>query len=350
MTRRAIVTGGAGFIGSHLVDALIAEGNDVVVLDDLSSGRLENLSAAEATGKLRFVEGSILDRDTLSEAMDGCDRVFHLAVQCVRRSLGKPIENHDVNATGTLYVLEESRRRGVERFLYCSSSEVYGNCGDERLKEDRSVCAPTTVYGGAKLAGEHYTQAYRQTYGLATTIVRPFNSYGPREHDQGDLAEVIPRFVFRVLNGKPPVIFGDGSNGRDFTYVTETARGILMAAQAPQATGQTINLAFGKMVSISDLATLVCSLCGRADLKPLRSEPRPGDVHKLQADTALAEQLLGFRASIGIEEGLREYLHWLRSKYPDPGLLEEQPERNWHMPAEPTLPQPSRSIAGATPR
>src|SRR5262249_38303486 len=197
----------------------------------LSSGACRIRAEAAGSPRLCIVEGSILDRAAVELAMRGCDRVFHLAVQCVRRSLSRPIENHHINASGTLFVLEQARRQRIARFLYCSSSEVYGNCGGERLAEGTTGGAPTTVYGAPKPPGEYYAQAYRRTYGLPMTIVRPFNSYGPRAHHQGDLAEVIPRFVIRALNGEPPVIFGNGSNGRDFTFVTETVRGIALAAE-----------------------------------------------------------------------------------------------------------------------
>ncbi|HEX8077737.1 MAG TPA: NAD-dependent epimerase/dehydratase family protein, partial [Chthoniobacterales bacterium] len=218
MTGRILVTGGAGFIGSHLVDRLISTGEAVTVLDDLSTGSENNLAEAKSRGDLRLVTGSILDETAVSRALTGCNRVYHLAVQCVRRSLGDPRQSHDVNATGTLAMLEAARRHGVGLFVYSSSSEVYGNASTGLLHEDDTSCRPTTVYGGAKLAGEAYAEAYYQTYGLPTVVVRPFNAYGPRAHDRGDLAEVVPRFVIRVLNGLPPVIFGDGSNGRDFTY------------------------------------------------------------------------------------------------------------------------------------
>jgi UDP-glucose 4-epimerase len=331
MTNRSLVTGGAGFIGSHLVDQLLADGGSVTVLDDFSSGSRDNLAEASRRGDLRIVEGSVLDRAAIEDAMRGCGRVFHLAVQCVRRSLGKPIENHEVNATGTLLVLEEARRQRVERFIYCSSSEVYGNCGDVRLSEQASHCKPVTVYGAAKLAGEYYTSAYYQTYGLPALVVRPFNSYGAREHSQGDLAEVIPRFVIRVLNGRPPVIFGDGTNGRDFTYVTETARGIALAAQADALPGRTVNLAYGKMVTIREVAHAVARVCERPDLEPVFIEPRPGDVMALQADTTLARDLLGFTASIDFAEGLRRYVAWFREHHPDPASLLETEVRNWQL-------------------
>ena len=332
----SLVTGGAGFIGSHLVDCLIADGHSVTVLDDFSTGSPNNLAQATASSRLRIVEGSILDRAAVERSMEDCDRVFHLAVQCVRRSLGQPIENHDVNATGTLYLLEEARRRRVSRFLYCSSSEVYGNCGGERLDEETTVCAPVTVYGAAKLAGEYYTHAYRQTYGVPTIIVRPFNSYGPRAHHQGDLAEVIPRFFIRALNGLPPVIFGDGSNARDFTSVSETVRGVLLAAKEDSALGRVINIAFGKMVTIREIAELVVSLCGRPDLMPMYIQSRPGDVYQLQADTTRARNLLGFTAQTDLLTGLRAYLDWFVAEHPDPASLLEPEIRNWEMP--PTSP------------
>jgi UDP-glucose 4-epimerase len=334
MTVRSLVTGGAGFLGSHLVDRLIAGGENVTVLDDFSTGRRENLAELAGSPRLRIVEGSILDRGAVERAMRGCDRVFHLAVQCVRRSLSRPIENHEVNATGTLMALEQARHQGVKRFLYCSSSEVYGNCGGDRLSEERSACAPTTVYGAAKLAGEYYTQAYQRTYGLPITIVRPFNSYGPRAHHQGDLAEVIPRFVIRALNAEPPVIFGNGHNGRDFTYVTETARGISLAAKSEAALGRVANIAFGSMVTVERIAEIICALCGHPGLKPIYADPRPGDVHALQADTRLSGELLGFSAEIDIEAGLKRYVEWFRAQHPDPALLLEADVKNWKMPDE----------------
>jgi UDP-glucose 4-epimerase len=329
---RVLVTGGAGFIGSHLVDYLVDRSEAVTVLDDFSTGQHRNLAAAQERGDVRIITGSVLDRSSVDMAVAGCNRVFHLAVQCVRRSLSRPLENHEINATGTLLLLEAARRRGVERFVYCSSSEVYGNAVDEKLSERHTVCAPTTVYGAAKLAGENYTKAYYHTYGLPTVVVRPFNSYGPREHDQGDLAEVIPRFVIRVLNGLPPIIFGDGSNGRDFTFVTETARGLAMAAECVGLIGGEVNIAYGRMISIGDLADTILRLCQRSDLTPMRTFGRPGDVHTLRADTTLARSTLSFVAQIPIEDGLERYLSWFQRTYPDPSVLLEAEIKNYTMP------------------
>lgn len=328
-----LVTGGAGFIGSHLTDALLAQGCRVTVLDDFSSGERANLELAEKTGRLRLIEGSILDKAALASAVRDVSCVFHMAVQCVRKSIGSPLENHDVNATGTILTLEAARRAGVSRFVYCSSSEVYGNCGGERLHEESTQCAPVTVYGAAKLAGEYYAKAYYQTYGLPTVVARPFNAYGPREHDQGDLAEVIPRFVIRALNGLPPVVFGDGSNGRDFTYVTEIAQGLILAAQSDTLLGKVVNLAYGRMITVSEVAAAVLRACGRTDLAPQYDDPRPGDVIALQADTTRAREVLNFQASIDFDRGLKQYIQWFVSQYPDPSLLLEDRLQNWELPA-----------------
>jgi UDP-glucose 4-epimerase len=334
MTRRCLVTGGAGFIGSHLVDQLVAENNTVTVLDDFSTGRFANLSEAQSRGDLRIVHGSILDREAIEQAMAECDIVFHLAVQCVRRSLSEPLQNHHINATGTLNVLEVARRRRIRRFVYCSSSEVYGDCGEGRLDETTTVCRPTTVYGAAKLAGEHYAKAYWRTYGLPTVVVRPFNTYGPREHLTGDLAEVIPRFVIRVLNGLPPVIFGTGENGRDFTYVTETAQGIARAACSDALIGGAVNIAYGEMVTVRQLAEAIARLCGRPDIAPVFIEPRPGDVRALLADTRLGRATLDFVAAIDLKQGLRRYIDWFRTNHPNFVDLLEDDLRNWRFPTD----------------
>jgi UDP-glucose 4-epimerase len=331
---RILVTGGAGFIGSHLVDELVGRGEAVSVLDDFSTGRNENLREAQGRGDVRIVQGSMLDPEALNEAIGGCDRVFHLAVQCVRRSLSKPLENHEINATGTLRVLETARRKKLRRFIYCSSSEVYGDAGADLLNERTTSCEPITVYGAAKLAGEHYTRAYSRTYGVPGLVVRPFNAYGPREHDRGDLAEVIPRFVIRVLNGLPPVIFGDGKNARDFTYVTDVARGLAMAAECDGLLGRVVNIACGRAITIEQVAQIVLRLCQRTDLKPLMLPARPGDVHFLHADTALAARVLGFRATISFEEGLERYLDWFNRTHSDPSELLEERILNWQMPSD----------------
>jgi UDP-glucose 4-epimerase len=330
---RFLVTGGGGFIGSHLVDRIIAEGHDVVVLDNFASGKKSNLEAATATGKMRLVEGTILDNDDLNDAMHKVDIVFHLAVECVRKSIGDPVGNHHANATGTLMTLEAARRHKVSRFIYCSSSEVYGNTSMGALSEDATVCAPTTVYGASKLVGELYTQAYLRTYGMETAVVRPFNAFGPREHDQGVLAEVIPRFVIRTLSGKAPIVFGDGSNGRDFTYVTDTADGLWRTAFNDRIVGQTVNLGWGRMVSVKEVGEEILRQCGRNDLTLEHVAERPGDIHSLIARTEKAAELLGFRPQVDFATGVANYVAWFKKRYANPAYLLEADHRNWTLPA-----------------
>jgi UDP-glucose 4-epimerase len=329
---RVLVTGGGGFIGSHVVDALVSRGEEVVVLDNFSTGKEENLQGAVETGHVFIIRGSVLDEKTMYQAVTGCDTVFHLAVECVRRSLGNPLSNHHINATGTINVLEASRRSEVKLFVYCSSSEVYGNASASLLSEDNIICEPVTVYGAAKLAGELYTKAYLRTYGLQTMIVRPFNAYGPRAHDKGDLAEVIPRFISRIRNDLPPLIFGNPDNGRDFTFVSEVAAGIIAASKCKSMVGNIVNIARGDMVTIGVLAATISKLYQKNNLLPIVRDKRPGDVHVLNADVNKAERLFGFKASIGLDEGLEIYMDWLLKKYPNAADDLEEREVNWLMP------------------
>ncbi len=329
---RALVTGGAGFIGSHLTDRLIGEGHEVVVLDDFSIGRRDNLLGAETSGRLRVLEGSILRPEDIAAAIDGCELVFHLAVRSVRHSIGDPIGNHHINATGTLNVLEAARQSKVRRFVYCSSSEVYGNATDAVMTEDVTVCCPVTVYGGAKLVGEHYALAYHQTYGMPTVVVRPFNAYGPRSHGHGESGEVIPRFASRILNGLRPLIFGDGSHSRDFTFVTEVAEGIARAATSDSTIGKTVNVAYGRAVSVLELASNLTTLCNRPDLTPEFRDGRPGDVNALHASVTRCRELLGFRPEIALKDGLTHYLQWLQRTVNDPSVLLDTADVNWRLP------------------
>lgn len=327
-----LVTGGAGFIGSHLVDRILAEGHSVAVLDNFASGKRENLADASKNPRFALIEGSVLDEADVRRAMKGADVVFHLAVECVRKSLGDPVSNHHINATGTLLTLEAARREGVKRFVYCSSSEVYGNSSAGALSEDDTVCAPTTVYGAAKLVGELYTMAYLRSYDMPVTVVRPFNAFGPREHDQGVLAEVIPRFVIRVLNGRAPIVFGDGTQGRDFTYVTDTADGLWRAAASDNVIGQTVNIGWGRMVSVREVAEEILRQCGRNDLAVEHIADRPGDIQSLIADNKKATNVLGFDPSVNFAQGIANYIAWFKQTYPDPSRLLEADARNWTMP------------------
>ena len=325
-----IVTGGAGFIGSELVRQLAARGERVVAIDNLVNGTRANL--VDVLGAdVSLVEADIRDVAAVTPWLHEARVVYHLACLGVRHSVHAPQENHDVNATGTLRLLAASREAGVPRFVYVSSSEVYGTARWAPMTEEHPTF-PCTVYGASKLAGECYTRAYHSTYGYPTVVVRPFNTYGPRSHHEGDSGEVIPKFMLRCMAGRPLVIFGDGSQTRDFTYVSDTAAGILLAGSDERAVGQTLNLGFGAEVSITDLAAKVQAAVGRA--APVEHDAaRPGDVVRLYADMARAGAVLGYAPRTTLDEGLARLLDWYRQQASTPEqLLEHEIVRNW-MPA-----------------
>jgi UDP-glucose 4-epimerase len=322
---RALVTGGAGFIGSALSRLLAGTFDEVLVLDDLSSGRAENLEGVD----IALHVGSILDEDLVDSLTTDVEVVFHLACKGVRHSIHDPRGNHDVNATGSLIVLDAARRSGVRRVVYTSTSEVYGTAIEAPMTENHPTY-PHTVYGGGKLAGEAYARAYYRTYGMETVVVRPFNSYGPRSHHEGDSGEAIPKFLVRAMNGLPPVIFGDGSQTRDFTYVEDTAGGIAAAAEGDDVVGETVNLGSGSEVSVQDLAGIVLAAVGRDDMDPVHTESRPGDVLRLLADSTRAKQLMGWEAKIGLAEGIDKLIDWHVEAGTDWAVaLSQDRERNW---------------------
>lgn len=325
MTTVPLVVGGAGFIGSAVTRRLAQRG-PVRVLDDLSTGLAANIDGIEGVD-LRV--GSVLDDAALAKAVDGVSDIYHLACLGVRHSIHQPLENHEVNAAGTLRLLRTAREAGIARFVYTSSSEVYGTARMTPMSEEHPA-RPHTVYGASKLAGEAYVRAYHRTYGLQTVILRPFNAYGPRSHHEGDSGEVIPKFLVRVMNGLPPVVFGDGSQTRDFTYVKDTAEAIVAAAQVDSAVGMTINVGSGSEVAIAELASLVGEVAGRPGLEPEYDAPRPGDVLRLVADTSRAERLLDWRPGVGLADGLSRLLDWHRERGTDwVQALEEDDMRNW---------------------
>ena len=326
-SKRILITGGAGFIGSHLVDAL--PDLNVRVLDDLSTGCLSNLAHHQDCLDFEIVEGDIQNEDLVDDIVQDVDVIFHLACRGVRHSLGHPVASHQVNAFGTLNLLQAAQRHGVKRFIHVSTSEVYGTAQKSPMDESHT-CFPETVYGAAKLAGEAYARAYFRTWGLPVVVVRPFNNFGPRSHFEGDSGEVIPRFCVWALNRQQPVIFGDGNQTRDFLYVKDTAAWLRKIAECDEAIGRTINLGSGTEFSVNQIAKLVYRLAGCPDLEPRYLEQRPGDVMRLIADSRLARELVGFQPSTPFEEGVKSLLSCLRLSYSQPELLLDSiEEQNW---------------------
>jgi UDP-glucose 4-epimerase len=323
--KNVLVTGGAGFIGSELVRQLVNAGARVTVVDNLVNGKQRNVDGLP----IQVLTTDIRQTDDMSALLYGVDIVFHLACLGVRHSIHAPLENHEVNATATLQLLGLAKAANVGRFVYVSSSEVYGTARTVPMTEDHPTY-PMTVYGSSKLAGECYTRAYFQTYGYPTVVVRPFNAYGPRCHHEGDSGEVIPKFLLRCMAGKPLVIFGDGTQTRDFTYVSDTARGIILAGISEAAIGQTVNLGNGREITIHDLADKIRAVVGKPDAAIIHEMPRPGDVLRLYADASKAGSMLGFEPQVSLSEGLQQLKAWYEGLNQTPEqLLESEIVRNW---------------------
>lgn len=323
------VLGGAGFIGSNLATALAEAGVQLRVVDDYSTGKPENLAPIAEMPNVEIIEGDITDPAVCQAAVKDMQMVLDLACLGVRHSIRKPRRNFQVNGTGTLELLLAARDAGVERFVYISSSEAYGTAVRMPMDEDHPTY-PCTVYGAGKLAGEAVTRAFYLTYGFPTMVIRPFNTYGPNSHHEGDSGEVIPKFIVRVMNGLPPIIFGDPTNARDFTYVTDTVRGILDAAACDEMVGETLNIAYGRPRTVAEVAELVLKATGREDLKPVMERERPGDVHMHYADTTKAEKMIAWRPSIALEEGIPMLLdHLKRSGADFKKMLAEEKTFNW---------------------
>jgi UDP-glucose 4-epimerase len=325
---RVLVTGGAGFIGSELVRQLVDAGHAVVVVDNLVNGRRENL-ADLPTDRVELLVEDIRDPNRFANVLRETSIVFNLACLGVRHSVHSPVENHEVNASATLELLAAARSAGVKRFIHVSSSEVYGTGRWVPMTEEHPTY-PHTVYGASKLAGECYARAYHATYGYATTIIRPFNAYGPRCHHEGDSGEVIPKFVLRCLAGKPMIVFGDGTQTRDFTYVGDTAGAILASGFSDATIGQTINVGSGAEVTMNELARQVSAVVGRGEAEVIHDAPRPGDVLRLYAGADRAAALLGFKPRVRLSEGLARLRDWYEaSGQSAEQLLEQERVRNW---------------------
>ena len=301
MSRDALVTGGAGFIGSHLADGLLSAGWRVRLLDDFSSGREANV--AHLDGSVELLRGDLRDAELLARALSGVEVVFHQgAVPSVPRSVAEPERTNDVNVTGTLRVLEAARRAGARRVVFAASSSVYGDTPALPKVETMPPC-PLSPYALQKYAGERYCQLFHGLYGLETVALRYFNVYGPRQDPNSEYAAVIPRFARACLAGEAPLVFGDGEQTRDFTFVGDAVAANLLAADAARAAGQVMNVAGGRRVSLNQLLREIRSLTG-ARVEARYQPPRPGDVRDSLADLSRARELLGYEPKVDLRTGL----------------------------------------------
>lgn len=302
---RYIVTGGAGFIGSNLAERLARDGHEVVIVDDLSAGRRENIGRLRVT----FVEGSVTDLDLLIDACAGADGIFHqAAVASVPRSVANPLETNAVNVTGTLNVLWAAKECGVPTVVAASTSAIYG---DDPVfpKQETMTPEPLSPYAASKLAGEYYGKVFADLYGIRTVFLRYFNVFGPRQDPNSEYAAVIPKFITRLLGDKPPIIYGDGEQTRDFISVADVVRANILAMEG-DASG-VFNIAGGSRISLNQLASILAEITGIYH-RPIYKPPRPGDIRDSVADISRAGDAFGFSPCCTLEAGLHETVAWFR--------------------------------------
>ena len=307
--RSALVTGGAGFIGIHLAERLVADGVEVRVLDDFSSGREANLAGFRE--RITLLGGDLRDRDLLGRAIEGVEVVFHeAAVPSVPRSVAEPERTNDVNVSGTLAVLELARQHGVRRVVFAASSSAYGDT-PTLPKVESMPPMPMSPYALQKLTGETYCALYTRLYGLETVALRYFNVFGPRQNPESEYAAVIPKFVTACLEGRPPQIYGDGEQTRDFTYVADVVQANLAAARSAAAVGGVFNVAGGRRISLNTLLEEILRITG-ASVRAEHRPARPGDVRDSLADLGRAREALGYAPGVPLEEGLRRTIDHFR--------------------------------------
>lgn len=310
---KIMITGGAGFIGSHLCEKYTREGHTVLCLDNFMSGNLLNVRHLLDCRNFKLIKGDIRDFHLLEETARDVDVIFHLAAQVhVDRSYIEPRLTYEINVMGTQNILEIARLYDVKRVIHASTSEVYGSAQYAPIDEKHPLNAPHP-YGASKIAADRMCHAYIQTYGMNIAIMRLFNVFGPRQRDFG-YGGVISMFTRRVLSNVSPIIYGDGSQTRDYTYVEDTARAFDLVLNNSELVAEPVNFGSGREVSIADLANLVIDFCGKnGSTKPVHVEPRIGEVKRLIADTSRAKELLGWETSNGLERGLAEFINWYKN-------------------------------------
>jgi UDP-glucose 4-epimerase len=307
--RTFLVTGGAGFIGSHIAETLANRGDCVRVLDNLSTGFRSNLDGFR--DRIEFIEGDVADARVTAKAVEGVDCVFHeAALASVPASVERPLDSHTACATGTVVLLDAARRAGVRRVVYAASSAAYGD-QPTSTKRESDLPSPLSPYAAAKLSGEMYCHAFWATYGLETVAIRYFNVFGPRQDPHSQYSAVIPLWIAAMLSGRQPIIYGDGRQSRDFSFVANVVHANLLAADAPNVAGRTINAADGRSIDLLNLLELLNQSLGM-DVKPQFAPPRAGDVRESQADITLARRLLGYEPQVGFEEGIRRSIEFYR--------------------------------------
>jgi len=307
---KILITGGAGFIGSHLCEKYTKEGHTVLCLDNFMSGNVQNIRHLTFLRNFKLINGDIRNFDLLEKIIPGVDIVFHLAAQIhVDKSVIEPKLTYEINVLGTQNILEAARMYDVKRVIHASTSEVYGSSVYHPMDERHPLNAPHP-YGASKIAADRMCHAYIQTYGMDIAIMRLFNVFGPRQRDIG-YGGVISIFTRRILNNVPPTIFGDGQQTRDYTYIEDTVAAYDAVLNYQQQITEPINFGNGKEVSIIDLANMLIDLCGRkGELTPTHAEPRVGEVQRLIADATKVKNLLGWEPKYSLEKGLREYVQW----------------------------------------
>lgn len=313
MSALSLVTGGAGFIGSHVVERLLRDGGRVRVLDNFSTGRPENLGFAEGVGdRLQVIEGDLRDLDTVQRAVDGVQVVYHqAAMRSVPRSIDDPLGANANNVDGTLHVFEAARRTGVRRVVYASSSSVYGDNPELPKREDQRL-SPISPYAVSKAADEQYARVWTRLYGVETVGLRYFNVFGPRQDPLSEYAAVLPRFILWGLRGQPLEVHGDGKQSRDFTYVDNVVEANLLAGQAPAASGEAFNVGCGDRISLLEVIEMLEAILGRP-LERRHTPSRGGDVAHTLADVSKAKRLMGYTPLIGFAEGFRRTVEYFRA-------------------------------------
>jgi len=310
--KRILVTGGCGFIGSHIVERLVEIGAEIVVLDDFSYGKIDNIESC--IDKIELIKGDVRDEKVLDEALRGVELISHqAALRSVPKSVDAPFDYHDVNVTGTLKLYLKAKERGVKRIVFASSSSVYGERSNFPEKET-DMPHPLSPYAASKLMAEYYGYVFTRMYRVGVVSLRYFNVFGPRQSLENQYAVVVPKFITCLLKDKNPPIYGDGTQSRDFTYIDNVVEANLLALVKEKIEGEVFNIAGGSSHSVNELLYLLKQITGK-DIEPEYLDPRPGDVRKTHADIKKAKKFLGWKQHIGFYEGLKRTFEWFKKEY-----------------------------------